>query len=260
MCDVALVTGSSRGIGYGIAKELHKQGCEVVLVARDKQKLSQIKKDFKQRCHYIPLDLLAKNALGDLLSFLEINKISPNIVIHNVGGRLECDSQPLSYKALMQSIDMNLGIAVKINQSLIPKMKENREGSIVHISSDSALNGNGAPGYVAAKAGLNAYIKSTARFYAKDNLCINGVMPGIIDFEGSAWDIKRTKEPLKYTDVKARQAIGRFGSVEEIAEFVAFLALNKNLLTTGEIFCLNGAGGGGIYNVFTHQRGYKIAA
>lgn len=246
MYNVALVTGSSRGIGYGIAKELHKQNCEVVLVARDKERLAHIQEEFNERCYSLSLDLLAKNALEDLLDFLKTNKISPNIVIHNVGGRLECDRQPLSYEALMQSIDMNLGIAVKINQALIPKMKEKREGSIVHISSDSALNGNGAPGYVAAKAGLNAYIKSTARFYAKDNLCINGVMPGIIEFDGSVWDIKRIKEPLKYADVKARQAIGRFGRVQEIAEFVAFLALNKNILTTGEIFCLNGAGGGAL--------------
>ena len=110
----------------------------------------------------------------------------------------------------------------------------------MHISSDSAINGEGAPGYVSAKAALNAYIKSTARFYAKDNICINGVMPGIVDFEGSAWDKKRIEDPTRYEKVKSEQTLGRFAKLDEIAEFVTMLIKSYNMQTTGQIFAING--------------------
>lgn len=235
----ALITGSSRGIGLAIAKRLHTLGYEVILVARDKERLQKIEESLKNRILTYAIDLSCDKNSKEFLDFLEfIIKNLPSVVIHNVGGKLECDSQPLDYEYLMKSIDLNLGVAVSINHKILPFLKP--KSHLLFISSDSALTGNGAPGYVASKAALNAYIKSTARFYAKNEIIINGIMPGIVEFCGSAWDKKKECESEKYSKVKEAQPLGRFGTLEEISSFVEMLIIKNNMLTTGEIFLLNG--------------------
>ncbi|MDE5603116.1 MAG: SDR family oxidoreductase [Helicobacter sp.] len=236
-----LITGASRGIGLAIAKALYDLGANLILAARSFENVGDFVRQERISCY--SLDLTHKESLKEFLSQLKEDSHFPTILIHNVGGRLEQDIQPLSYEAFLASMDLNLGVAISLNHHFLPLMQRQKQGYILHISSDSALNGNGAPGYVAAKAGLNAYIKSTARFYAKDNICINGIMPGIIDFPGSAWDKKKESSPKQYLETKARQSLGRFGKLEEITSFITLLLEKKNMLTSGEIFTLNGGGG-----------------
>ena len=235
----ALITGSSRGIGLSIARKLHSLGYEVILVARDKERLQKIEESLKVRIRTYIIDLSIDKNSKEFLDFLDfIVKNLPSVVIHNVGGRLDCDSQPLDYESLLKTIDLNLGVAVSINHKILPLLKP--KSHLLFISSDSAITGNGAPGYVASKAALNAYIKSTARFYAKDEIIINGIMPGIVEFSGSAWDKKKEFESEKYNKTKDAQPLGRFGMLDEISSFVEKLVSAKNMLTTGEIFLLNG--------------------
>lgn len=240
-----IITGASKGIGLGIARELHQAGHHVLLVARSLDLLQSVKDELVDRCDIFCYDLLQQDCRLKLLDMLKKQNLIPDAIVHNVGGRIGEDRQPLSYNALKKSIDFNLGIAVALNYYLIPRMIENGGGHILHISSDSAIMGNGAPGYVAAKSGLNAYIRSTARFYAKEGIIVNGIMPGIIDFKGGIWDMKRLSEPEKYEKVKMQQALGRFGRVDEVAKFAKDLIESSNMLTSGEIFVLNGGGGGG---------------
>ena len=138
----------------------------------------------------------------------------------------------------MDSVHFNMGIAVQINAFLLPIYAKARKGQILHISSDSALDGYGASGYVSSKAALNAYIKSTARFYAKDNICVNGVMPGIVEFPSSVWDQRKGSEV--YKQALASYPLGRFACLDEISSFVVALILQNNMQTTGQIYVLNG--------------------
>lgn len=236
----ALITGASSGIGLAIAQELHKNGFCVMLLARNATKLQSLKEQFKDNVEIYPLDLMEVNALNGFLDFLKTDGFChlPFVCVHNVGGRLACDTQPLKLESFLESMRFNLGIAVQINAFLLPLYARHKRGQILHISSDSALDGFGASGYVASKAALNAYIKSTARFYAKDGVCINGVMPGIVEFPLSVWNQRKGSEV--YKQALARYPLGRFASLEEISSFVVALILQNNLQTTGQIYVLNG--------------------
>ena len=118
----------------------------------------------------------------------QIGNINIDVLIHNVGGKINGDSQPLSSGILLKSMHFNLGISTDLNAALIPLMVNNGGGKIIFISSDSALNGNAAPGYVAAKAAINAYMKSCARYYAKQNMVIFSVLPGIVYAENAKYE------------------------------------------------------------------------
>ncbi|MCL9821287.1 SDR family oxidoreductase [Helicobacter sp. 14348-15] len=235
-----LITGASSGVGLEVARRFHNENFYILLVARSVDKLLAIKNELKNNIEVYSFDLMDRNSLHNFLLSLQSDNILPDIVIHNVGGRLEVDEQPLTYEALQQSMHLNLGIAVSINSFLLPFYVKRKKGYILHISSDSAINGEGAPGYVASKAALNAYIKSTARFYAKDNICINGVMPGIIEFEGSSWARKRQIAPKIYYQALSRQPLQRFATLQEISQFILLLVKAQNMQTTGQIYVLNG--------------------
>lgn len=245
MNKLALVTGSTRGIGRAIGTALIKNGFRVIFTGRSQKELDSLYKLYGDSCIPLKMDFLKNDFINDLRDFFcQINAM-PEVIVHNVGMRISSDMQPLSYKALMESIHINLGVAVEINSHFIPLMiEQNHEGGgdkriIVHISSNSAIGGNGSPGYVAAKAGLNAYIKSTARYYAKDGLIINGIMPGIVEFEGGSWD-KKLRDPQRYSEEIGKYPLGRFGRIEEIVEFIIFLCIARNQLSSGEIFTLSG--------------------
>lgn len=239
---LALISGASRGIGEAIARTLLERGIHCVVVARSEQRLKKLQNEYPHSCVVYACDLLAHKAVSKLLDFLHTHSLSPQILIHALGGHSTKDAQPLTQEALIESIQLNLGVSVALNSAFLPIMKEQRDGHIIHISSDSVLDGYSPPGYVSAKASIGAYVKSTARFYARNEICIQSVIPGIISFEGSAWDKKSRTHPEQFALRKAHLARGEFGTPREVAEFVAHLCEHKNMLSTGAEFLLNGGG------------------
>lgn len=135
-----------------------------------------------------------------------------------------------------------------MNAVLVPEMKKQGWGRIVHVSSISAEAGEpmaepygGALPYAAAKAYLNAYIKGLGRETAKDNVIVTGVMPGVVLCEGKYWD-KLSKDNPKLVDkfIKEHYPIGRFAKPEEISPVVVFLASDKASYASGSIVPVSG--------------------
>lgn len=240
MSKIALITGASKGIGKAIAQRLLQNGVICVLVARSESKLREVGLQYPKSCFVYACDLLQRESVKALTDFLQLHKLMPNIIIHCLGGHAHNDKQPLSQEALIESIQLNLGVSVALNEIYIPYMQSKCDGHIIHISSDCVLDGYSPPGYVAAKAAINAYVKSSARFYARDGICFQSVMPGIINFKGSAWE--RKSHTQAYRIRKAHLARGEFGTPDEIASFVSLLCGHKNMLTSGAEFLLNGGG------------------
>lgn len=218
MRKIALVSGASRGIGEAISRRLLSRGVDCIILARSESRLKALQAEYPKHCFVYAGDLLQEYAISRLLDFLHTRALIPQILIHALGGHSKEDHQPLTQNALMESIQLNLGVSVALNSALIPLMKKQKDGHIIHISSDSVLDGYSPPGYVASKAAIGAYVKSTARFYAKDEICIQSVVPGIISFEGSAWEKKRQSNPEQYFMRKSHLARGEFGTPSEVAE------------------------------------------
>ena len=139
---------------------------------------------------------------------------------------------------------LNVEVALEINRAFIPRMRTSKWGRICHVSSISALENQGPPAYCAAKAALNAYVRSLGRYVSADNVILTSIMPGAVFTKDGYWDTASRERPghvEKY--LNERMAIRRFGRVEEISELVAFLCSEHSSFCVGSALLADGGQG-----------------
>lgn len=245
---LALVTGASRGLGQAIASSLAKEGVEVIWVARDEAQLQvnseKASEDYGNKNHYLVADLSSLEGVRAFIEKMQECQFSPDIIVNNVGGNLGL-TDPLSPVSAWQDVmTFNLFNAIEINNSFMPAMQERGWGRICHVSSIASLENQGTPMYCAAKAALNAYLRSVGRFVSPDNVILTAVLPGAVYTEGGYWD-ETSKERPDHVEryLNERMAIKRFGTPEEISEFVTFLVSDKASFAVGSSVLLDGGQG-----------------
>jgi 3-oxoacyl-[acyl-carrier protein] reductase len=221
-----LITAPTQGIGKSVAELFSKNKTKCILVSRDLIKLNQLKnkldKNIKGNIVY-SCDLKNDEELNGFLSFLKKRKC-PDFVVHNIGGTLSQKHPNVEYSKWLEVINFNVGIAIKINNYLIPKMKKNNNHKIVHISSISGVTYRGSAPYACSKTLLNSYIKTLGMFLAKKNIVVSGIMPGALFSKGGHWDkIKKTKPYIIKDFLRHHHAIQRFGYPEEVAIWALYL-------------------------------------
>jgi 3-oxoacyl-[acyl-carrier protein] reductase len=245
---LALVTGASGGLGMAIAQSLAKEGAEVIWVARNGDRLADLTEQaslkYNNKNRYFSVDLKAVNGPTILLDLLTRENLAPDIVINNVGGNLGITDPISPVDAWREVMQFNLFNAIELNNALLPAMQAKKWGRICHVSSIASLENQGTPMYCAAKAALNAYVRSVGRYVAADNVVMTAVLPGAVFTEGGYWDetLKTRPEHVdKY--LSERMAIKRFGTPEEISEFVTFLVSDKASFAIGTSVLLDGGQG-----------------
>lgn|SRR3990167_4294910 len=239
---IALITGSTQGLGLELAKSLNEHDIRLILTGRSQPKLEIALNQLSQQKKHIALqcDLNNDEDLKNMIDALKTQAIYPNIIIHNLGQRLEDDKFPLGRDVLKNSIKFNLEIALELNNAFIPDMIKNKFGRIIHISSDSSLTGKCSPAYAAAKSAVNAYVKSAARYYTKHNVMFCAILPGIFEHEGSGWAKKKYEEPEVYQQRMLQMPLGRFAHPAEIASYITDLVCNKSIMSAGSLIELTG--------------------
>ena len=246
-----VITGASRGIGAEIARHFSREGGKLSLIARDKEKLKSVLREVggtKSGHDYLNLDLRETGNPTRAVNKLFSGHESIDIVVHNVGGGLEVKNPLAELNDWLKVWQFNVGIAIEMNSLIVPHMKEQQWGRIIHISSINAITGGpmvepygGAPAYSCAKAYLNMYTKVIGRELARDNVIVSAVMPGTILSKGKHWDKLQKKNPRLVKDYLERQhAIGRFGMAEEIAPFVLLLASEHASFAPGSVLPVDG--------------------
>lgn len=226
-----LVVGGSKGIGRGIVEGFAAEGCKIVAIARSKTLLQEVKSASMnlgaasfdlETCDVMECD--TKSLAQHLIDTYGIF----DIVIHNVGGSLVSRNHLGPSEDWSYALKFNALSAIDMNSVLIPPMIERKYGRIIHISSISAIMLRGNPLYASSKAFLNAYITTVGRQLAPTGVTLCSVMPGAVTFPGSYWD-KYIKEgnPRVEDFLRHHQAVDRFGTPEEIANMVLFMASDK---------------------------------
>lgn len=242
MNKFVLITGSSRGLGFELAKVFDKKGIKVILTGRSQallniaQQALQVTKGHLSFC----VDLTDENALQHFIRTLIDKDIVLFSIIHNLGGKVLGDSQPLTPAVMQQSMRLNLEVALALNETFIPKMLKQNYGRIIHISSTASVTGQSAPGYAAAKAAINAYVKSTGRFYVKHNIMLCAVLPGAFEHEGSEWTQKKQFQPDYYQQKVQQMPLGRFAHPSEIASYISDLVCNDSIMCAGSLMEFSG--------------------
>lgn len=248
---VALVTGAGRGLGEGICESLAREGVQVLAVSRTASDLHSLLERIGgaaagHQC--LPLDVAAPDGPARLVEFTRIRSVEPDIIVNNVGGNLNFTDPLGPLEEWREVMRLNVEVALEINHAFIPGMRKRRWGRICHLSSISSLENQGPPAYCAAKAALNAYVRSLGRYVSADNVILTSVMPGAVFTKDGYWDIASRERPQhveKY--LSERMAIRRFGRVEEISELVTFLCSELSSFCVGSCVLADGGQGRSFY-------------
>ena len=227
-----LIVGASKGIGRGIAVGFASEKCKIVAIARSAELLEEVKAEALEK-GALSFDCEVNDIMEcDTKAFSEylLKKYGVfDVVVHNVGGSLVSRNHLGGAEDWNHALKFNAVAAIDMNSVLIPPMVDRGYGKVIHISSISAIMLRGNPLYASAKAFLNAYVTTVGRQLAPSGVMLCSVMPGAVAFEGSYWD-KFIKEghPRVEDFLRHHQAINRFGSPEEIANTVLFMASDKS--------------------------------
>jgi 3-oxoacyl-[acyl-carrier protein] reductase len=236
---LAVVTGGARGIGRAIVLELLRQGREVAALDLNSEQLVELEKVVKEAGFSVitkSIDITNTAVLTETLEKLAEEHDGIGILVNNAGitrDKLMMQMDEADFDKLMA---VNLRAAFMATKTVLRSMVRNKFGRIVSISSVAGVMGQaGSANYAASKAALIGMSKSIAREVGKKNITANCIAPGFIMTDMTAVLPQAVKDAAKQVI-----PVNRFGTVEDVAKAVAFLASDEAGYITGQVLCVDG--------------------
>ena len=242
----AIVCASSKGLGRACAMELARVGCRVVVNGRDADRANATADEIRAATSAEVTVVVGDVGEADVREALLDACPTPDILVNNNGGPPPAPFETLTHDQILAGIEANMLTPIALIQRVAPGMASRKFGRIINITSGSVRAPiAGLDVSSGARAGLTAFLASAARRYAKDNVTINSIQPGI--FDPDRIRVALCKHPDGVEAAKAARAAavpaGRLGTPEEFGALCAFLAsaragyiAGQNLLIDGGAF------------------------
>ena len=242
---LAIVTGAAGGIGFGIAKELGRSGCQVAMIDVQKELLDAAVETLRNeglRASGIAVDLAIDEDLACIPSLLGQSFDRIAVLVNNAGispkhAGKKLGTVDIPLQEWERVLKINITAPFRLCQLALPVMVRNGWGRIINISSKGARTPGGVAGihYVTSKAGMLGFTRSLAKDYAKHGITANAIAPGRIESpmtSGSAGDVQaRMLDAIP---------VGRLGQPREVGTLAAFLASDEAGFITGATIDING--------------------
>lgn len=233
---VALVTGSTRGIGRAIAERLAGAGARVAITGRDAERARQVAGELSADARGFACDVSDTGSVGALVEAVEQELGAVDILVNNAGLTRDNVLFRIKDDEWDAVLDANLRGAFAAIRAASRGMMKRRWGRIINIASVVGIVGNkGQANYAASKAGLIGLTKSVAKELASRNILANVVAPGFIETDMTAAMTDEAKQTLS-----AQIPLARLGTPDDIAGLVAFLSSDLSAYITGQVFVVDG--------------------
>lgn len=243
--DIFIVTGASSGIGKGVALELNKLGASVIIIARNREKLEEVKKEAKFSANIVveAKDLSNSNELNKWV--LELSKRYGRLkgLVLSAGIQQTIPlASPLSVEESKKMFELNYFSAMQMAKGFCDRRVCVKESSsIVFVSSIASFRGKaGISGYSATKGALNSAMRSLAMEVARQKIRVNSILPGFVMTEMiEEWKEKYSEEYINGIDKEYPLGIGY---VDDVVAPILFLLSNESKWITGTELVVDGGG------------------
>lgn len=237
MTRIALVTGASRGIGRAIARRLAKDGCRIwANYSGSKEAAESLCAEITQAggsARAVQFNVADGEQTAKVIEALIEEEAGPEVVVSNAGITKDGLLAMMSAAEWQSVINTNLGGFYHVAKACLRPMLRKRAGRIIAISSVSGVAGNaGQVNYSASKAGLIGACKALAKEVASRKVTVNVVAPGFVETD--------MVKDLPKEELSKQVPLGRFGTADEIAAAVSFLASEEAGYITGQVLGVNG--------------------
>lgn len=238
-----LVSGASSGIGKATALKFAAQGARVIATSKDQTRGAALLKSLREYSsdnHWIKADIMQPASIVELFERIVDNGWQLDIAFNNAstGGGADL-LHKINWDDWSHTIEGTLTTVFQFMQKELEIMVKNGSGVIINNSSVDGLRAFPFdPAYSAAKHGVNGLTKSAAVQYAKQNIRINAICPGWV--KTPPIENLLNQKQIQTDELLQHQPIGRFGTAEEIADSVLWLASDRASFVTGSIITLDG--------------------
>ena len=233
--QVALVTGSTRGLGRSIAERFAREGARVVINGRTQEDAEAVAQAIGPPAIGVAADVSKPEEANRLVEQIQSETGRLDILVNNAGIALDNFVTGISDERWDQVIATNLSGPLYLIRATVPHMKQQGGGTILNLLSWSGLRGNvGQATYSASKAGLHGLTLSLAKELGKFGIRVNGLAPAVpTDMADQMSDELKKK-------TRGRRPIKIDGTVDDVAEGALFLASDRSRFTTGQILHVDG--------------------